>query len=128
MDKISRELAFEQRLTDFSIVVIKFCQSLEQTTIIKPIINQLIKSSTSMGANYVEANNASSSRDFQAKIYISKKEAQETKYWLKILMSIEEDRNLEIEPIWQEAYEIHLIFQKIISTLKANDKIKKLKN
>jgi four helix bundle protein len=48
------------------------------------IVDQLIRSSTSVCANFVEAKNASSKKDFRNKVFISKKEASETLYWLKI--------------------------------------------
>jgi len=85
----------------------------------KPIINQLIRSSTSIGANYCEANNASSRNDFRNKIFICKKESQETKYWLKLLLSVSDDAD-KINALWKECHEFSLIFQKIISTMAKN--------
>ena len=78
----------EERTELFSTKVIEFCKKLPISTINKPIIDQLIRSATSIGANYCEANASSSKRDFRNKIYICKKEANETKYWLRIISKI----------------------------------------
>ncbi|MFZ2484535.1 MAG: four helix bundle protein, partial [Minisyncoccia bacterium] len=79
---------------------------------------QLIRSGTSIGANYMEANGASSRKDFQNKIFICKKESQETKHWLRMLKSFMPEKKEAIDVLWKEAQELTLIFQKIGSTLK----------
>ena len=85
-----------------------------------PLINQLVRSGTSIGANYMEANAASSRKDFANKIFICKKEAQETKHWLRMLAKCLPDRKEELRKLWSEVQELTLIFQKITSTLRAN--------
>ncbi len=107
----------EERTAKFGESVIKFCQSLNQNTINKPIISQVIRSSTSVGANYMEANSASSRKDFKNKIYICKKEVQETKHWFRMLSVCEPARKDEIRVLWGEAQQLTLIFGKIISSL-----------
>ena len=108
----------EERTAKFGEDVIDFCRRLDQDAITRPIISQLIRSSTSIGANYMEANAASSRRDFTNKIYICKKETQETKHWLRMLAKCVPDRREEIKKLWQECQELTLIFQKITSSLK----------
>ncbi|MDO8269684.1 MAG: four helix bundle protein [Candidatus Levybacteria bacterium] len=66
----------------------------------------------------MEANNASSKKDFQNKIFICKKEAQETKYWLKLLLKVEPSCEKECIELTDEVQQFILIFQKIISTMK----------
>lgn len=110
----------EERTAIFSEQLIHFCQSIKETNINRPIINQLIRSGTSIGANYCEANNASSKKDFQNKIFICKKEAQETKYWLRMLSSICSEKTDELGKLWKETQELTLIFQKIVNSLKDN--------
>ena len=122
MDKLSRELEFENRLSFFAMSVIKVCKSVRETSITKPIINQLIRSGTSVGANYVEANSASSRKDFRNKVFICKKEIQETNYWLRLLLGCEE-KNDQIASVLTECHELCLIFQKIVKTMDQNDKI-----
>jgi four helix bundle protein len=112
------EYNLEKRTSKFGEGVIKFCRKIEQDTITKPLISQLIRSATSVGANYMEANGASSKKDFKNKIHICKKEAQESKHWLHMI-SIASPKNADDARIlWREAQELTLIFGKIISTLK----------
>ena len=63
----------EERTARFGENVIVFCRSIKQDTISKPLISQIVRSGTSIGANYMEANVASSKKDFRNKIYICKK-------------------------------------------------------
>ena len=70
------------------------------------------------GANYMEANGASSRKDFKNKIFIAKKEAQETKHWLRMIGENVADKQTEARKLWQEAQELTLIFQKITSSLR----------
>lgn len=106
----------ENRTVGFSIAVVRFCAEHEPNLTLRPLLNQLIRSATSIGANYAEANNASSKADFKNKIYIAKKEAAETRYWLRILDALVDDK--EILALQQEALEFNLILQKIVSTMK----------
>jgi len=107
----------ENRTALFGEEIIKFCKNLPQDSITKPLISQLIRSSTSIGANYMEANGASSRKDFRNKIFICKKEAQESKHWLRMFKTCTENKVMEIEKLWKEAQELTLIFQKITSSL-----------
>jgi four helix bundle protein len=103
----------ESRCLKFSQSIIILCGTIKETAITRPLISQLVRSATSVGANYAEANNASSKTDFRNKIYIAKKEANETKYWLKLLAPTN-------ETLLQEIQELILIFQSIINTLNRN--------
>jgi len=69
----------EDRTAVFGENIIDLCREIAQTPITRPLINQIMRSGTSIGANYCEANNASSKKDFKNKIFICKKETQETK-------------------------------------------------
>ena len=66
----------------------------------------------------MEANAASSKKDFRNKIYICKKEAQETKHWLRVIAKCVRDGKNDVNKLWQEAGELILIFGKIVSKLK----------
>lgn len=105
----------EERTAKFGEMVIKLCRQINQDNINKPLINQLIRSATSIGANYMEANGASSKKDFNNKIFICKKEAQETKHWLRMLSVCCSNQKEELRKLWQETQELTLIFQKITS-------------
>lgn len=116
LDKNKYDL--EERTARFGENVIKLCRQINQDVITKPIINQLVRSATSIGANYCEANGASSKKDFRNKIHICKKEAQETKHWLRMLATCASENKEQIRKLWKEAQELTLIFGKIISSLK----------
>lgn len=113
-----KRIELENRTVKFSVLLIKTLAPLHKDQAMKPIINQIIRSATSVGANYAEANNASSKRDFANKIYISKKEIAETRYWLRV---IKELSTIQLKELEDEAKELNLIFQKIISTMKADE-------
>jgi four helix bundle protein len=108
----------EERTAKFAEEIVKFTRSIKKDHISLPIITQLVRSGTSVGANYCEANGASSKRDFRNKIYICKKEIQETKYWLRIISKSSPESKEKAKKLWKEAQELTLIFGKIISLLK----------
>lgn len=109
----------EERMARFGENVVVFCRSLRADIVSRPLISQVVRSATSIGANYSEANNGSSKRDFRNKAFISKKEAQETKYWLRMLISCYPEREEELKTLWQEAHELTLILQAIINKVDA---------
>ena len=108
----------EDRTKKFSKNIIKLLKSIKNDNINGSLINQLVRSATSVGANYCEANNASSKKDFRHKIFICKKEIQETKYWIEIIAESNPERKNELRTLYQEAHELTLIFNKISSSLK----------
>lgn len=110
----------EKRTAKFGEDILRFCKSLKQDTINRPLISQIVRSSTSVGANYMEANGASSRKDFINKIFICRKEIQETKHWLQMLAVCHEDRKPEIRSLWKESQELTLILSKIVSTARKN--------
>jgi len=110
----------EDRTLKFAQNVIQLSKSIQKNPINSNIIQQILKSSTSIGANYMEANGASSKKDFRNKIFICKKEAQETKYWLKLIKTTNPSLSEQVNSLWKESQELTLIFQKIITTLKEN--------
>lgn len=116
MEKFSNKYDLEERTAVFSENIIVFCKAVELNTVTRSIISQLVRSATSIGANYCEANNASSRKDFKNKIFICKKEAQETKYWLRMVSECLPNRKDEIRKYWQEAQELTMIFQKIVNS------------
>ncbi len=117
MNKFSNKYNLEERTARFGEAVIAFCKTIPLNAITSPIISQLVRSGTSMGANYMEANCASSRKDFRNKIFICKKEAQETKHWLRMLAKAFPEKTDEIRALWKECHELNLIFQKITSSM-----------
>ena len=111
------EYNLEERTVKFSENIIDLLKSIRLNSINKSIVSQLVRSATSVGANYCEANGASSKKDFKNKIHICKKEMKETKYWLQLLVKTNNEKKKEIKDLWKEAQELTLIFSKIIITM-----------
>ncbi len=110
----NRHELLEKRMLAFAVQVIR---RLEETKGISPrIADQLIRSCTSIGANYAEACNSSSKTDFRNKIFIAKKETAETRYWIDLVIELTKDDSWK-EPR-QEAHELLTILQSIINTLR----------
>jgi four helix bundle protein len=110
-----KEYNLEERTAIFAEAIIRFCKICPKNIITIPIIRQLIRSATSIGANYCEANGASSRKDFKNKIFICKKESKETMYWLRMLSKALDSVELQecSRVHWQEAKELSMIFAKI---------------
>ena len=116
----------EEKLQQFGEKIIRLVKKAPKNTITIPIIDQLIKSGTSIGANYMEANGASSKKDFRNKIHICKKEAKETMYWLRMLSKAYEKAAEQCRELWQEAKGYAKLFSRITGTLnRKNRKNKK---
>ncbi|MBU1289717.1 four helix bundle protein [Patescibacteria group bacterium] len=112
----------EDRTKNFSKNIIILLREIRKDEINRNLISQLIRSATSIGANYCEANNASSNKDFKNKIFICRKEIQETKYWIEIMAQSNPEEKDKLRKLWLEAHEFALIFNKISSTMKQNQK------
>jgi four helix bundle protein len=107
------------RTERFAEDIIRFSKKIPLTAITRPIVSQLVRSGTSIGANYSEADDALSSKDFQHKIGICKKEARETKFWLKIVITAVPEVKREAILLIQEAKELNLIFNSILNKIRS---------
>lgn len=112
----------EKRTTEFSKGIISFTDQLEVTRKNNNLISQLLKSATSIGANYREANGASSKRDFCNKIHLCKKESKETEYWLELISKSNPECTENCRKFWKECHELTLIFSKIASNVRGAKK------
>ncbi|OGZ09641.1 MAG: four helix bundle protein [Candidatus Lloydbacteria bacterium RIFCSPHIGHO2_02_FULL_51_22] len=110
-----------ERTACFSEKIIDFAKKIPQSTITRPLISQIIRSGTSIGANYSEADEASSKKDFINKVSIANKESKETKYWLRILSYAAQEHKEEARMLWKEAEELNLIFSAIIRKTRGKD-------
>mgnify|MGYP000851157069 CR=1 FL=1 len=108
----------EERTARFGEDTLRLCARLPKTELTTPLIKQVIRSATSVGANYMEANGAISKKDFRNKIHISKKEAQESQHWFRMLSVAAPEYKAELRRLWQESHEFVLIFQKVTTTMK----------
>jgi len=114
----SSKYNLEERTAKFGEDIIKFAKKIPKNEITIPLIGQLVKAGTSTGANYCEADDAESKKDFKHKIGISKKEARETKHWLRMIAIAAPELKEEARILWQEAKELNLIFNFINNKLK----------
>lgn len=114
---------FIDRLDRLAINIIKAIKKIEISCINKRIIDQIIGSSGSIGANYCEANESESKKDFIHKIGIAKKETRETLHWLRLLAVTNPEISNDLKSYYSETHEILLIFSKIISTSKKSIKM-----
>lgn len=110
----------EERTALFGEALIDFCLSVPANPVTAPIINQLVRAGTSVGANYCEADDAESKKDFRHKIALCRKEARETKYWLRMIAKASPAQKSIARQLWREAKELHLIFVAIIRTTDRN--------
>jgi four helix bundle protein len=109
----------EERTKEFSKSIVSLIKNTRLNIANSNICNQLIRSATSIGANYREANNGSSKKDFANKIYICRKECEETKYWIELLAEVESERKTLLRNLWQEAQELTKIFNTISNSCKS---------
>jgi four helix bundle protein len=116
---VKRIYDLPERTARFGEAVIRFAKSLPNTLVVRPLVSQVVRSSTSIGANYMEADGAGSARDFTHKIVISRKEAKETMHWLRMIAAADESQRAECRRLWQEAHELALILSKIAAGKKS---------
>jgi four helix bundle protein len=109
----------EHRTASFAKDAIAFAKAVPRNVVTLPLIRQFVRSATSIGANYCEADDAVSFKEFHCKIAICKKESRETKYWIHMLVTAEPSLAERGKVLWQEAKELHLIFTTIVRRTKA---------
>ena len=103
----------EERTARFGEAVIDFAKTIRQGPTADRIISQLIGAATSVGANYIEADDSVSKKEFLKCISICKKEARETKHFLRMAVRAVPELRPEARKLWMEAKELHLIFARI---------------
>ncbi len=106
----------EERTARFGEAVIDFANIIPRTPVTRRLIEQLVGCGTSVGANYCEADDAVSKKEFRLRCGTCKKEARETKYFLRMVVRAVPELKPQARPLWQEARELHLIFAKIWRT------------
>jgi len=100
----------EERTALFGENIIRLVKGLKTNAVTGPLVSQLVRACTSIGANYCEANDAESKKDFRHKMGLCRKESHETKYWLRMLAAAEPAIAEKARPLWKEAKELNLIF------------------
>jgi four helix bundle protein len=111
----TKQYDLEDRTLEFAKNVRNFVRKLPKTATNYEDISQLVRSSGSVGANYIEANESLSKKDFAMRIKISRKEAKETRFWLLLIdTSGSELLELSRKKLIQEATELMNIFGAIL--------------
>jgi len=103
----------EERPAKFGEAIVKFSKNIPRDPTNNRLIDQLVGCGTSVGANYCEANEGVSKRDFRHPISRCVKEAKETKHFLRMVIASEPQLAEQARPLYREANELLLIFAKM---------------
>ena len=122
MKELSNTYDLEERTARFAEKVIDFVRLLKNDCVNDRIISQLVGAVGSIGANYCEATEAESKKDFVHKIAICKKEAKEARHWLRLVARANPEHKNSIRAFWKEANELLFIFAKINRSSKSGEK------
>lgn len=113
MPKVAKLFDLEERTSLLGEQVIELCLRIPENAVNRPLISQLVRAGTSIGANYCEADDAQSPKDFRHKIALCRKESHETKYWCRMLAKAVPAEKTAIRLLWKESRELNLIFSTI---------------
>jgi len=113
-DNKGQKYDLEERTARFGETSVAFAKKIPSNPVTLPLISQFVRAATSVGANYCEADDAGSKKDFRYKIGLCRKEAREAKHWLRMIATAEPSVKDEGRSLWQEAKELHLIFAAIV--------------
>lgn len=114
----SKQYDLEERTFAFAKWVIAFVRNLPKTIANVEVMKQLVKAAGSVGANYIEANEAVSKNDFKYRIKVCRKESKESRYWLRLLELRDAEQEEERQALVQEATELMKIFGSILQKSK----------
>ncbi|MDD5039977.1 MAG: four helix bundle protein [Patescibacteria group bacterium] len=112
----NKKFDLEERTATFGRSVIGLAKRISETPVTRPLITQVIRAATSVGANYCEADNAESRKDFKHKISICRKESKESRHWLIMLDEAVPSLKTAVDPLKREATELTLIFNAIVNS------------
>jgi four helix bundle protein len=111
---VKKKYDLDERTARFGEAIIELVKTVPKDPINSPLISQIVRAATSIGANCMEADGAESRKDFQHKISICKKEAKETLHWLRMIAKADPGRRDECQQLLKEAHELTLIFSSIL--------------
>jgi len=112
-----KEFDLEKRTTEFAKTVIRLCTKLPRHSINNRLIDQVVGSSGSIGANYREANDAVGEKDIILRMKISRREAKESQHWLELLLEANPIEKTQIQALLKESDELVRILSAIIVKL-----------
>lgn len=122
---ITRNKDIRERSFDFALNTVKNCNRIKEKYKEFILTDQLVRSSTSVGANMREARNAESKADFIHKLSICQKECDESIYWLELLMALLNEEKEQLLPIHDEAIQLLRIIKTINARTKENSNWKR---
>ena len=114
----SKQYDLEERTLEFSKKIIYLAKTLPKNSINFRLTDQVVRSGTSMGANYREANETETKKDFKFRIRICRKEGKETIYWLNLIIEANPEFKERIIPLLEETTELVKIFAAILNKSK----------
>ena len=103
----------EERTLKFAKSCIDLCKVVEKNIVNVELVKQFIRAACSIGANYREANDTITKKDFLHKIGICRRESKESKYWLELLLHTNPNFKLQVEPLIDESHQLARIFASI---------------
>src|SRR5690606_11904044 len=112
-DSYQRRFDLDERTARFGKRVVAFAKRIPVNCVTSPIIPQFVNAGTSVGANYCEADDAGSRKEFLYRISLCKRESREAKHWLRMIVVAVPELRDEARTLWQEAKELNLIFSAI---------------
>src|SRR3954466_627948 len=112
-DPVQQPFDLDERTAKFGEDIIRFSRTVRRGAVTFPLISQLVRSGTSIGANYVEADEAGSKKEFTYRISICRREARETQYWLRMIVAATPDVKVRARALWRESKELVLILSAI---------------
>lgn len=93
--------------------VVRFAKLIPQSSVTRPLISQLVRAGTSVGANYVEADESGSRNEFRYRVSLCKRECRETQHWLRMVAAAVPEKKSESRELSREDRELVLIFSAI---------------
>ncbi|MBQ9357172.1 MAG: four helix bundle protein [Prevotella sp.] len=110
----------DEKCLMFAARVVNLCRFLDKERKGRNIVDQIMRSGMSIGANFAEAECAISDNDFLAKLYISLKECNETLYWLRLLRKVNDIDDKQFKSMFTDGEEIKKLLVSIIKTKRSN--------
>ena len=110
----------EERTLNFSRRIIHLVNGLPKNSVNFALRDQVLRSGTSVGSNYREANETETKKDFLFRMRICRKEAKETVYWIQLIIDANQELKDRISPLYEEANELVKIIATIIENYKKN--------
>ena len=108
-----RKYDLDERTACFGEKIVAFARTIKLDAVTKPLVTQLVRAGTSVGANYCEANEAGSRKEFRYRISVCNREVREAKHWLRMLATASASSKTTSRILWKEAHELNLIFSSI---------------